>query len=64
MEVFSVDSGLALWSLLNAVLVVVIVVIIVLTVRFFARLNRRVDQLSRTVERLARDRAGSQDVEG
>ncbi|MHB8869063.1 MAG: hypothetical protein ACYC6T_02065 [Thermoleophilia bacterium] len=64
MEVFNIDPGLMVWSLLNAVFAVVVVVGVVLSVRFFVRLNRRVDLLTRTVERLAQERAGPQDVEG
>ena len=60
MEVFTVDSGLLLWSLSIVVFLAVVIVVIVFTVRHFGRLSRRVKILERDAAELARDDADSQ----
>ena len=61
MDVFTVDSGLFLWSLLvTFVVLAVIIFVIVFAVRHFGRLSRRVKILEREAAELARDDAEAQ----
>jgi hypothetical protein len=53
---FSVDPGLILWAVLAFVFVAAVIVGVVFAVRYFVRLNRRVDDLSRAAATAAEGR--------